>query len=230
MPAEDLKRAVAEAAARRVESGMKLGLGTGSTAALFVEALSARVKSGEVADVVGVPTSERTAAQATRLGIPVASLDELRHLDLGVDGADEVDPALDLIKGLGGALLREKIVAAACGRFVVIVDEGKLVERLGRRCPVPVEVLPFAWRTTARAIEGLGGQPALREQDGASYRTDQGNHILDCRFEIEDARALGRDLEAIPGVLGHGLFLGMASEVIVGRLDGGKAVTESRTR
>ena len=224
----ELKQAAAGEAAQRVTSGTRLGLGTGSTAALFLDALAARVQAGEVTDIVGVPTSRRTEQHARELGIPLATLDEIQQLDLGVDGADEVDPALDLIKGLGGALLREKIVAGACARFVVIVDDGKLVERLGQQAPVPVEVLPFGWRATARAIESLGGAPALRETDGTPYLTDQGNHILDSRFTIEDAPRLGRALDAVPGVLGHGLFLGMTSEVIIARAVGDTVASESR--
>jgi ribose 5-phosphate isomerase A len=138
-----------------------------------------------------------------------------------VDGADEVDPQLNLIKGLGGALLREKIVAMASQHFIVIVDNGKLVQRLGDRCPVPVEVLPFGWKATAEKIKALGGRPTLRTDNGSPYITDQENHILDCQFEpIEDAERLAQQLDSIPGVLGHGLFLNIAKEAIVGTPSG----------
>jgi ribose 5-phosphate isomerase A len=227
--ADDLKRVAGEEAARRIESGQHLGLGTGSTANLFLEALARRLGAGELRDIVGVPTSHRTEELARRLGIPLTTLDETPELDLAVDGADGVDPRLDLIKGLGGALLREKIVATACRRFIVVVDEGKLVARLGERSPVPVEVLEFGARATRQRIVTLGGDPVLRttgDSTGSPYRTDQGNYIFDCRFEsIEDAASLGRQLDTIPGVLGHGMFLGMADEVIVGTSSGPETLT-----
>jgi ribose 5-phosphate isomerase A len=215
--ADDLKKMAGEEAARRVESGQRLGLGTGSTASLFLEALAVRLRTGELHDVVGVPTSLRTEEQARRLGVPLTTLDENPELDLAVDGTDEVDPRLDLIKGLGGALLREKIVAAASRCFVVVADEGKLVPRLGERSPVPVEILDFGATATRRRITALGSEAVLRLSGGQPYRTDQGNYILDCRFEsIDDPLSLSRALDSIPGVLGHGMFLGMADEVIVG--------------
>ena len=217
MTADDLKKMAGEEAARRVESGQRLGLGTGSTASLFLEALAVRLRTGELHDVVGVPTSLRTEEQARRLGFPLTTLDDTPELDLAVDGTDEVDPRLDLIKGLGGALLREKIVAAASRRFVVVADEGKLVTRLGERSPVPVEILDFGATVTRRRITALGAEAVLRLSGGQPYRTDQGNYILDCRFEsIDDPLSLSRALDSIPGVLDHGMFLGMADEVIVG--------------
>jgi ribose 5-phosphate isomerase A len=219
--ADDLKRMAGEEAARRVESGQRLGLGTGSTASLFLEALAVRLRAGELHDVVGVPTSLRTEEQARRLGFPLTTLDDIPELDLAVDGADEVDPRLDLIKGLGGALLREKIVAAASRRFVVVADEGKLVTRLGERSPVPVEILDFGATATRRRITALGADAVLRLSGGEPYRTDQGNCILDCRFgSIDDPPGLGRELDSIPGVLGHGMFLGIADELIVGTPSG----------
>jgi len=215
---EDLKRIAAEAAARRIVSGQRVGLGTGSTTKFFIEALAARLRAREIGEIVGVPTSRRTEELARALGIPLATLDEIARLDVYVDGADEVDPGLDLIKGLGGALVREKIVAAASRHFIVIADQGKLVSRLGERSPVPVEILDFGWRSTRDLLARLGCDPVLRVGDGAvPFRSDQGNTILDCRFSsIDDAAALARDLDAIPGVVGHGLFLGMADEAIVG--------------
>ncbi len=226
MTPTDLKRIAGEAAAARVQSGQLLGLGTGSTVRFFLEALAKRVAAGEVADVVGVPTSEATAEKARALKLPLASLDECPELDLCVDGADEVDPVLNLIKGLGGALLREKIVAAASARFWVIVDESKRVEALGQKAPLPVEVLPFGWRPTARAIERLGAEVTLRTKRGAPVVTDQDNLLLDCRFpSLEDPHALACELDALPGVLGHGLFLGMAHGAIVGTGDGAHVLT-----
>jgi len=199
-------------------SGQRVGLGTGSTTKFFIEALAARLRAREIGEIVGVPTSRRTEELARALGIPLATLDEIARLDVYVDGADEVDPGLDLIKGLGGALVREKIVAAASRHFIVIADQGKLVSRLGERSPVPVEILDFGWRSTRDLLARLGCDPVLRVGDGAvPFRSDQGNTILDCRFSsIDDAAALARDLDAIPGVVGHGLFLGMADEAIVG--------------
>jgi ribose 5-phosphate isomerase A len=223
---DELKRIAAEAAARRVESGQRIGLGTGSTARMFLEALGRRIEAGEVRDVAGVPTSTRTLEAARGTGIPLVTLEEVAELDLAVDGADEVDPSLDLIKGLGGALLREKVVAAASRRFLVIVDEGKLVSRLGERSPVPVEVLSFGWRTTAATIASRGAEVVRRESRGEPYRTDQENYVLDCRFGLlSDPAALARMLEGIPGVLAHGLFLGMAHEVIVGTPEGPRTRT-----
>jgi ribose 5-phosphate isomerase A len=221
MTPTDLKRIAGEAAAERVTSGQVLGLGTGSTVRFFLEALARRVRAGKVEGIVGVPTSNDTEDKARALDLPVASLDEHPELDLCVDGADEVDPELNLIKGLGGALLREKIVAAASARFLVIVDESKRVTRLGEKAPVPVEVLPFGWKPTARAIGRLGGRAELRIKRGTPVVTDQGNLILDCAFgPLDDPRALARELDALPGALGHGLFLGMAHEVVVGTGDG----------
>ncbi len=217
----DPKRIAGEAAAARVRDGQRLGLGTGSTAKCFLEALAERLRRGELRDVAGVPTSEATEALARQLGIPLVSLEDCPSLDLAVDGADEVDERLDLIKGLGGALLREKIVAAASREFVVVVEEGKLVRRLGERSPVPVEVLAFGWRATLERLRALGVEPRRRTVNGEPFRTDQGNFVLDCPFgALHDPASVARALEAVPGVLGHGLFLGMAHEVIVGTARG----------
>jgi ribose 5-phosphate isomerase A len=216
-----LKRAAAARALDFVEDGMKLGLGTGSTADLFLELLAKRIRSG--LKIVGTPTSQRTADNARTLGIPIRDLDELGSLDLAVDGADEADGNLDLIKGGGGALLREKIVAASAKRMIVIGDETKLVERLGA-FPVPVEVIPFGHVTTraricaaAERLAYRGLAPALRQtQDGQPYRTDNANYIYDCPFcAIADASALALALSSIPGVVEHGLFIGMASALVI---------------
>jgi len=168
-------------------------------------------------DLKGVPTSLATAEAAKDLGVPLTSLEERPSVDLAVDGADEVDPKLDLIKGLGGALFREKIVAAAAQQFVVIVDESKLVSRLGVKAPVPVEVHPFGWRFAAKSLESLGASVDLRRASGEAFRTDNGNHILDARFRsLASAEKLAGQIDAIPGVVGHGLFLKMADLVLVG--------------
>jgi ribose 5-phosphate isomerase A len=215
--ADSLKRRAAAEALTRVESGMRLGLGTGSTMAHFLDLLGEALDSGRLRDIVGVATSERTATHAARLAIPVRPLADVGRLDLAVDGADEVDPALDLVKGLGGALLREKMVVQAADRFVVIVDQTKEVERLGTRAPLPVEVVPFAWDAHIGFLDSLGGRPQRRSGDGGPFVTDNGNFILDVGFAngIPDARALDRALQARSGIVETGLFLDVASEVLV---------------
>jgi len=227
-----LKRAAAARALDYVEDGMKLGLGTGSTADLFLELLAERIRRG--LRIVGTPTSQRTADKARALSIPLRELDELGTLDLVVDGADEADRNLDLIKGGGGALLREKIVAACGQRMVVIADESKLVTRLGT-FPLPVEVIPFAHGTTrerirrAAAALGYGDLSCvLRIKDAQPYRTDNGNVIYDCHFaKIMDAPALAAALSPIPGVVEHGLFVGMASALVIAG-SGGVSVIERK--
>jgi ribose 5-phosphate isomerase A len=212
------KRTAAERAVEMVHDGMRLGLGTGSTARHVLDVLGERRARGDLRDIVGVPTSSATAEYAGRLGIPLVTLDAVTALDLAIDGADEFDPALDLIKGLGGALLWEKIVAAAAARFVVVVDESKRVRRLGERAPVPVEVVPYGWRTQLARFEAIGAGPSLRmTPDGAPFLTDGGHYIVDCRFSdgIADAAQVQSALRACPGVVETGLFLGMASTVIV---------------
>lgn len=213
-------RAAVEAVERTVRSGMRLGLGTGSTAAHVVRELARRLDAGELRDLVGVPTSDATALLARGLGVPLATLDEEPALDVAIDGADEVDPEGNLIKGLGGALLREKMVASAAGRFVVVVDESKLVARLGTKAPLPVEVIGFGARTHEAAIRALGAEPVLRRgEDGTTYRTDEGHVILDCRFPsgIANPADVGHTLKLRTGVVETGLFLGMRPDVIVGR-------------
>jgi ribose 5-phosphate isomerase A len=227
MMTDQFKQTAGEAAAKRIQNTQRIGLGTGSTVRYFLEALGRRLVSGELFDVVGVPTSKQTEMVARSVGVPLTRLEAEPALDLCVDGADEVDPQLNLIKGLGGALLREKIVALASRRFIIIVDDGKLVEQLGQRSPVPAEVLPFGWKATAEKIKGLGGKPELRMDKGSPYITDQDNHILDCHFgTIGDAERLAQQLDSIPGVLCHGLFLNIADEVIIGTSSG----ASSRTR
>jgi ribose 5-phosphate isomerase A len=229
---DSLKRAAAARALEFVRPGMRLGLGTGSTAAHFVDLLAARISSG--LDVIGVPTSEATRSQAERLGIPLATLDEQSELDLTVDGADEIDPDLNLIKGGGGALLREKIVASASREMIVIADEGKFVERLGH-FPLPVEVVDFGLAATSRGVEkaiaaaGCKGPLKLRRKpDGHVFVTDQGHVILDAGLgAIPDACLLARCLADVPGVVEHGLFIGLARRAILAGTSGVRVVERS---
>lgn len=218
------KEAAGERGAALVEDGQAVGLGSGSTAAAMVRALARRVDR-EGLDVVGVPTSRATARLAEELGIPLADLEDHPALDVALDGADEVDPRFHLVKGLGGALVREKIVAHAADRFVVLVDARKLVDRLGTRSPLPVEVVRFGHRAVARWLtEVTGADPALRTggQGGGVLETDNGNVIYDLRFDagIASPEKLAAELSSLPGVVDHGLFLDMATDVVVGRADG----------
>ncbi|HUC73147.1 MAG TPA: ribose-5-phosphate isomerase RpiA [Stellaceae bacterium] len=218
---DELKRAAALRAIEEVEDGMVLGLGTGSTAAFVVEGLASRVKAG--LHVVGIPSSERTAAQARRLGVPIATFAEYQKLDMTIDGADEVElGTLDLIKGLGGALLREKIVAAASRRLVIVVDQEKLVERLGAHTPVPVEVTQFGWQSTAAMLASLGCIPERRYTIGEQpFVTDEGHFILDCRFgPIPDPRVLEKRIATTVGTVENGLFVGRSSLVVVASATG----------
>jgi ribose 5-phosphate isomerase A len=217
---EAARRALAE-----VRDGMTLGLGSGSTSAMFVELLGQAVQQGEVAGVCGVATSEMTAAQARRLGIDLIPLAQVARLDLAIDGADEVDPQLQLIKGLGKALLREKLVEIHAARLLIIVDESKLSPRLGRISPLPVEIVPYAWEKTVAWLATL--QPDVRAElwraeDGEPYLTDNGNYLARCWFAggIAHPRRLARALAERPGVVEHGLFLDMADTVIVAGANG----------
>jgi ribose 5-phosphate isomerase A len=211
---EDPKRAVGRRAAELVADGMKLGLGTGSTADCFLDALGERVRAG--LRVVGVPTSERTASRAKSLGIALTTLEECPRLDLAVDGADQVDPHGNLIKGLGGALLREKRVARAAA---------ELVAKLGVGCPVPVEVRPEAADSVGEALRDLGARPALRSRDGRPFVTDNGNHIVDAHFPaVESPASLETALNALPGVLDNGLFVGLTGRVLAGGAGGVRLV------
>ncbi len=211
----DLKRRVGETAADLVSSGMTLGLGTGSTATWFVQGVGERLRDGRLKDVLGVPTSRATEAQCRELAIPMVDL-PAGGVDLAVDGMDEVTDGLDAIKGLGGALLREKIVAEAATEFVLIGDLSKRVDRLGQRSPIPVEVVPFGVARTEQRLKDLGLEPVLRGGPLEPQLTDNGNPILDCRApEPFDATWLDAALHAIPGVVEHGLFVGMARAALV---------------
>jgi ribose 5-phosphate isomerase A len=222
---DGLKQQAAARALEHVRDGMKLGLGTGSTAKHFVELLGERVRAG--LDVIGVPTSEATRADAIRCGIKLTTLDDIDRLDLTVDGADEIDPALNAIKGGGGALLREKIVAAASDRMIVIADDSKWVEMLGR-FPLPVEVIPFGLAATQRAIgeafaeSGVGGPMTVRKgKDGHAFVTDGGHWIVDTHLgRIPDAARLADMLSSIPGVVEHGLFIGLVSMAMLAGANG----------
>ena len=221
----DLAELKAEAGAaavdRFVRSGMRLGLGTGSTAAAMLDALGERIASGALTDIAGVPTSQATAERCGELGIPLRTLDDVAVLDLVIDGADEIDPRLDLIKGLGGAHLREKVVAAASREMVVVADETKLVGRLGEAVPLPVEVIPFALPVAERLLRRLGWEPELRVDADGPFVTDEGNRIVHCRREEwTDPAALARDVSEVPGVVAHGFFLGYAASAVVATRDG----------
>jgi len=214
---ESAKMAAAALAASRMESDATIGLGSGSTARLFLEALAERVASGDLGGVVGVATSTEIEEAARDAGIRVASLEEAGTIDVAVDGADEVDPDWNLIKGRGGAFFRERLVARAALRYVVVVDDSKLVARLGETAPVPVEVKPLLFASVTAAVADLGGEAVRRRAGRGIYFTDQGNCVLDCAFgPIDSPARLARDLEAVPEILAHGLFVGMVDELIVG--------------
>lgn len=212
MDREALKRAAAARAVAQVEDGMVVGLGSGSTAEIAVELLAARHPR-----IVGIPTSERTARFARDLGLAIGSLDRHPELDLAIDGADQVERGtLNLVKGLGGALLREKIVASAARRMIVIVDDSKLVDRLGGRTPLPVEIVAYGWRSTLQRLERAGLKPTLRGGTERPFVTDGGNHIADCSIaSIDDPSRLEAELSGVVGVIESGLFIGLASCVIV---------------
>ncbi len=218
---EDLKRQAAERAVDHIQSGMVVGLGTGSTAVYAVRRIGALLAEGRLHRIVGIPTAEVTAREAKRAGVPLGELDDHPSVDITIDGADEIDPHLNLIKGLGGALLREKIVAAASRRLIIIADESKLVERLGTRAPVPVEVVSFARRPTADYLTSLGARVVERRRDGQIFNTDEGNIILDCHFPgLSNPQEMAQLIRAQPGVVEHGLFLGMATEAVVAGMRG----------
>ena len=229
MSQDELKTAAVRAALAHVEDGMKLGIGTGSTAEAFVHLLAEKV--GDGMRVVGVPTSERTARLCLDLGVPLTSLDEEPELDLCIDGADEIDPALNLTKGGGGALLREKIVAYASAKMIVIADESKLVDALGAFA-LPIEVNPFGLEATRLHVQGVyrdlgySGELRLRVRSGDAFETDGGHYILDASFgHISNPKALSEALHAIPGVVEHGMFIGMASLAIVAGSGGIRELT-----
>jgi len=213
------KEAAARASLRYVKDGDVVGMGTGSTAAFMVRALAEKVRAG--LKIVGIPTSKRTGDLAASLGIAVTTLDEYQDINVTIDGADEFDPQLRLIKGGGGALLREKIVASASRKLVIIADSSKQAKMLGK-FPLPVEVIPFAEKLVAKKIAAMGAQVKLREYAyGNPFVTDEGHHILDCHFgEIDDPEKLGAALSFMPGIVEHGLFLDMANVVVMGTADG----------
>jgi ribose 5-phosphate isomerase A len=223
-----LKQEAATKAVEFVHSGMKVGLGTGSTAIFATWRIGELLKAGELRDIVAFATSKATEAEAVRLGIPLMPDDLPQDLDVTIDGADEVDPEMNLIKGGGGALLREKIVAQVSRREVIVVDETKPSPRLGTHWPVPVEVLPFGWRSQARFVESLGATIAIRQDDeGRPFATDSGNMIFDCRFgPIANAPGLAATLDARAGIVEHGLFIGLADDLIVASPSG----VQHRTR
>ena len=215
------KQIAAESAAQLVKNGMVIGLGSGSTAEIAIRLLGGKVKNG--LQIIGVPTSEKTNQIARGLGIPLATLEDYPELDLTIDGADEVElGSLDLIKGRGGALLREKIVASSSRRMIIVVDESKIVDRLGSHGEVPVEIVSFGWRSTARRLEKLGWRPVLRfGADGLPFVSDGGHYILDCSFEKgTSVQAKAAPLHDTVGVVEHGMFLGMATEAHVGSATG----------
>ena len=222
---DDTKLLAARRSMDYVENGMRVGLGSGSTAKLVLELLGERVRQG--LKIVGIPTSQAAADLAIAQGIPLTDFDHLQHLDIDIDGADEVGPGLALIKGGGGALLHEKIVARAAKRVVIVVGDGKVVPLLGK-FPLPVEVVPFAAKLVENSLEAIGGHPKLRmKKDGSGpYITDEQNYIFDCAFGlIEDPKALAASIDQITGVVEHGLFLNIATEVIVADATGIRLLT-----
>jgi len=221
-PKAQFKEEAAKRAVQFVQSGMKIGLGTGSTAIFATRRIAELLKTGELRDIVAFATSKATAEEAVRLGIPMLPDDLPEDLDLTIDGADEVDPEMNLIKGGGGALLREKIVAQVSQREMIVVDETKPSPRLGTRWPVPVEVIPFGWLSQARYLESMGAKCTLRQnRDGKPFVTDSGNLILDCHFgPIADVRQLAAALDSRAGIVEHGLFVGLATDLIVAGASG----------
>lgn len=226
-----MKQAVAEAAVEQFRDGMIVGLGSGSTAALMIEGLGQRLAAGQLKDIVGVTTSFQGEVLAAELGIPLRSLNAVERIDLAIDGADEVDPAFQLIKGGGACHVQEKLVAARAERFVVVVDSTKLVDRLNLGFLLPVEVLPGAWRQVQQQLSVMHGSAELRmaQRKAGPVVTDQGNLVLDVRFEggIADPVVLERKINNIPGVLENGLFVNLADEVLVGEVKDGRAGVRS---
>ncbi|RMH86168.1 MAG: ribose-5-phosphate isomerase RpiA [Calditrichaeota bacterium] len=228
MTAQDRwKQQAAWKAVELVESGMVVGLGTGSTADFATRRIGRLLQEGTLREIVGIPSSLRTERLAREVGIPLTTFEDHPRIDLTIDGADEVDPALNLIKGGGGALLREKVLAQASARNIIIVDESKLSPQLGEKWALPVEVIPFARRVEEEFLKSLGASVTLRPgDDGAPYRTDQGNFILDARFgPIEEPAALAERLNARAGIVEHGLFIGLATQVIVAGEAGTRVLT-----
>ena len=226
-----MKQAVADAAVEQIKDGMVLGLGSGSTAALMIQGLGAKLASGELKDIVGVTTSFQGEVLAAELNIPLLSLNAVSRIDLAIDGADEVDPGFQLIKGGGACHVQEKLVASRADRFVVVVDSTKLVDRLNLGFLLPVEVLPGAWRQVKQQLEALGGTAELRmaQRKAGPVVTDQGNLVLDAKFDggISDSVALEQTINNIPGVLENGLFVNITDEVLVGEITDGVAGVRS---
>ena len=216
MKIDDLKKQAALKAVEFVRSGMVVGLGTGSTAVHATRAIGEMLTDGRLQNILAIPTSEATARQAQEVGIPLTSLNQHPKVDITIDGADEIDPHLNLIKGLGGALLREKIVATASQRLIIVADDSKQVSQLGSRAPVPVEVIPFAQEPVRHFLQSLGANAILRQQKGTPFITDENNIILDCHFPpIADPLKLAQTIRQQPGVVEHGLFLNMATDAII---------------
>jgi ribose 5-phosphate isomerase A len=224
---QKLKQQAAERAVECIESGRVVGLGHGSTASFALQRIAALLKTGALKDIIGVPCSLQVEEEARQLGIPLGTLDEHPVIDVTIDGADEVDPNLDLIKGGGGALLREKIVAQASLREIIVVDESKLSPVLGTRWPVPVEVIPFGWQSQISFLESLGARVSVRQaRDGRRFVTDQGNHILDCNFgPLPQPTQVATELSQRTGIVEHGLFLGLTTDVIVAGKSGVRHLT-----
>lgn len=226
-PVKLMKQEVGLAAATRVQSGSIVGLGTGSTTAYTIQFLGDRLKSGELKDIVGIPTSFQAEVLAKQYGIPLTTLDAIDHIDIAIDGADEVDPQKNLIKGGGAAHTREKIVDYLADQFIVVVDSSKIVDRLGSSFPVPVEVIPMAIAPVMRAIKKLGGKPELRMgvKKAGPVITDQGNMVVDVKFDnIDNPADLEKTLNNIPGVLENGIFVGVTDLVLVGEVQDGQPV------
>jgi ribose 5-phosphate isomerase A len=226
-PVKLMKQQVGKAAATRVQSGSIVGLGTGSTTAYTIQFLGDRLKSGELKDIVGIPTSFQAEVLAKQYGIPLTTLDAIDHIDIAIDGADEVDPQKNLIKGGGAAHTREKIVDYLADQFIVVVDSSKIVDRLGSSFPVPVEVIPMAIAPVMRAIEKLGGKPELRMgvKKAGPVITDQGNMVVDVKFDnIDNPADLEKTLNNIPGVLENGIFVDVTDLVLVGEVQDGQPV------
>lgn len=220
----DLKEMAAREAVKLVKDGMVVGLGSGSTASMAIRLLGDKVREG--VKIIGIPTSRDSEQLARSVGITIGELKDYPEVDLTIDGADEVDPKLNLIKGLGGALVREKIVASATKHEVIVVDDSKLVDHLGQKAPLPVEIVRFAWESTVARLRRFGCDPVVRVKGGLAFITDNGNMIADCRFpRIDDPAKLEAELNLVPGVVDNGLFVGLAHRVIVASKEGVRTMT-----
>lgn len=227
MDVNELRNKAAIEAVKNVESGMVLGLGTGATANLALQELSRLINEGSLKEIVGIPSSNQTEKLALELGIPLITFEQKSEIDLNIDGADEVDPDLNLIKGGGGALLREKVIAQASNKNIIVCDQNKLSPKLGTKWALPVQIMEFAYRPVAKFVEDLGADVVLRKsQSGEIFKTEQGNIILDCNFgQIDNLSNLNQALNNKAGIVEHGLFLGIADEVIVGKSDSVETLT-----